>query len=498
MALVTDARRTAQNAGWLVVQRGLHVATAAVFGLLVPRLMGPEGFGRYALLTSVSMWFAMLSGMGAVSLMTRVVPQFMAADDTAGVGKLVTNMLALRVSTGILTGAAYVAIVTALAAEIDRVAVILVAGAVFCRTVGNICFSLFLGLNRAARWGLGDLGRRMLTLAGVLVGYPIAGLRGACAGFLAANIIVLIAGILGARPYLRWADLDLRREYLAPFLKIGTSFAVGNLLLALAQRSGETIVRLASDDYTQVGFFGAAYSAYVTGGHVLWQASIAFAPLLVTLQHREGPAAVSLWLGRLLKWMVVAAGLVALATVLVADDLVPRLLGRAFTPAALNVRPLAASIFMLAVCCVGRLGALVADRPWLSAAAAGSELAICWTAGMWLVPRFGSTGMAYAVLLGTTTYATAITWRTRDEAGYSPRAAVEAVALLVPWLLLGFLRGGPAQNAALLAIAAAGYLALLRWRGVITVAELRSLREIVTGRQPSESPEPEPLSSLLA
>ena len=44
--------------------------------------MGPDLFGRYALLTSVSMWFAMLSGLGAVSLMTRTVPQFTAAGDT--------------------------------------------------------------------------------------------------------------------------------------------------------------------------------------------------------------------------------------------------------------------------------------------------------------------------------------------------------------------------------------------------------------------------------
>jgi O-antigen/teichoic acid export membrane protein len=319
---VSDAQRTARNAGWLVLQRGVHVVTAMLFGLLVPRLMGPEGFGRFALLTSVAMWFAMLSGLGAVSLMTRVVPQLTAGGDTAGRG-----------STGILAGLSYVAIITVLAGEIDRVAVTLIAAAVFCRTIGNICFSLFLGLNRAARWGLGDLARHVLTLAGVLVGFRVAGLRGGCAGVLAANLIVLVAGIIGARPYLRWSALDLRRAYLAPYLKVGTSFAAANLPLALAQRSGETIVRMASNDYTQIGFFGAAYSAYLNGAYVLWQSAIVFAPLLVALQHRDDTASVSEWLGRLLKWMTVAAALVALATVLVAGDVVPRVLGRAYAPA---------------------------------------------------------------------------------------------------------------------------------------------------------------------
>jgi hypothetical protein len=174
--------------------------------------------------------------------------------------------------------------------------------------------------------------------------------------------------------------------------------------------------------------------------------------------------------------MIVAASLVALATVLVADDLVPRLLGPAFMPAATNVRPLAASIFTLAVCSVGRLGALVADRPWLSAGAAASELAICWGAGLLLAPRFGSAGMSCAILLGTASYAVVITWRTRDVVGYSPRPAIEAAAFVVPWLALAFFRGSPLWNAMLLGMAVAGYVALLRWRGVITVAELRGLR----------------------
>jgi PST family polysaccharide transporter len=476
---VSDARHTTRNAGWLLAQRGVHVAAAALFGLFVPRLMGPASFGKFALLMSVAMWFGMLSGLGAVSVITRVVPQFTANDDRAGLRTLASTLLALRGATGILAALVYLVIVALLAHEIDRVAVMLMAAAVCCRAVANICFLLFLGLNRAARWGIGDVARHVLLLAGVLVGFPIAGVRGACAGVLAANVVVLVGGLVGARPYLRWSAIDLRREYLTPYLRIGTSFAAGNLLLALAQRSGETIVRVASNDYAQVGFFGAAYSAYFNGASLLWQSAIAFAPLLVGLQHRDDRAGVSLWLGRLLKWMTVAAALVTLATLLVAGDLVPRVLGPAYAPTTRSLWPLALALFMMAVSSVGRLGALVVDRPWLSAGAAASELAACWTAGLLLAPRYGSQGMAWAVLCGTAAYAAVITWRTHDVVSYAPRAAIEAAGLLLPCLLLGFLRGGPAQNAVLLAVAVTGYLALLRWRGVITVDEFRSLRKAV-------------------
>lgn len=51
--MTSDAGQALRNAGWLLAQRGLRVAGAALVAVLVPRLMGPI-LGRYALVTSVS------------------------------------------------------------------------------------------------------------------------------------------------------------------------------------------------------------------------------------------------------------------------------------------------------------------------------------------------------------------------------------------------------------------------------------------------------------
>jgi O-antigen/teichoic acid export membrane protein len=476
---MSEARRTVRNAGWLMGQRAFHVVAAALFAVLVPRLMGPDVFGQYSLLTSVSMWFAMLSGLGAVSLMTRVVPKYTAAGDIAGLRTLFSSLLALRTGTGVMTAVTYLAIVVWVLGERDWVSAALIAAAVFTRTVGNLCFTLFLGLNQAARWGMGDLVRRILTLAGVLVGFPLGGLPGACAGFLFANVVVLIVGVLGARPYLAWASLDLRRSYLAPFLRTGTSFAAGNLLLALAQRSGETIVRLATSDYAEVGFFGAAYSIYLTGAHALWQGAMAFSPLLVGLLHQGQTHAVLVWLERLLKWMAIAASMALLATVMVGDDLVPLVLGHAYSVVGDSLRPLTLSLVAMAVCSIGRLAALVADRPGLSALAAGAELAVFWSIGPLLASRYGATGMAFAALAGTTFYGAVITWRTRDVLPYSLLPTARALGLSFVFLPLALLRGTLLVNVALLAVAIGGYAATLLWRRVVSLDELRSARNII-------------------
>ena len=62
-----DARDTVRNASLILLQRGAQTVGGVGFALLVPRLMGPEQYGRYALVTSVAFWLALVSGLGLVN-----------------------------------------------------------------------------------------------------------------------------------------------------------------------------------------------------------------------------------------------------------------------------------------------------------------------------------------------------------------------------------------------------------------------------------------------
>jgi O-antigen/teichoic acid export membrane protein len=474
-----DARHSMRNAGLLVAQRVLHVVAAGLFAVFVPRMMGPDLFGRYALLTSVAMWFAMVSGLGAVSLLSRVVPGFTARGDADGLRKLVTSLLVVRGSTAIFTATAYFLLIALAFREQDVVAASFIAGAVLTRTVANLCFALYLGLNRAARWGAGDLLRRWLILLGILIGFPVAGLRGACFGFFVANAVVLLAGLAGAREFVRWEQLDLSRRYLGPFLRTGTAFAAGNLLLALVQRSGETIVRLSTGDYAEVGYYGAAYAIYLTVAQALWQFALALAPYLVVRYQAGAHDEVRAWLERLLKWMLIAASLGVFAVLFVGDDVVPLVLGEAYRPVARNLLPLMLALCSLAVNSVGRLGALTLDRPAVSATAAAVEAAAFWTLGPLLALRAASFGASMAALVASLCYATVITWRLRRTLPYSPRAGLVVIGLALLFAPLAWLRATPAIDAALLLLSWVGFVGLLFRFGVITLEEVTSLRRLV-------------------
>ena len=468
-----------------MVQWTLHVVGAGFFAIVIPRMMGPEVFGRYALLTSVAMWFAFLSGLGAISVLTRTIPQLMHAGDIGAVRKLATSLVALRGITGVPAALAYTCLITLAFGFDDWPSVLFIALAVWCRPSANITFALFLGLNNAARWGMGDLLRRWLILIFVIVGFPIAGLRGACAGFFAANLIVLGVGFAQASSYLRWRELDLSRQYLRPFIRTGTSFAAGNLLIALVQRSGESIVSVAHGDYAEVGYFGAAYAIYLTFAQVLWQSAIAFAPLLVNQIQGGEIESVKAWLSRILKWMLIVVTFVASAITIVGRDLVPLLLGPAYEPVTSNLVPLSLALFSLSVGGVGRLAVLTLDRPKVLVMSAGLELSIFWTLGLTSAAWGGSFAVCVSAAVASACYATWMTVRIRRELPYPPRAPLSVIARGLVFLPLVWSPFDLVANLALFAAAAVLFVWLL-WRDrIVTLEEIRTLRRVA---RPAPSP----------
>lgn len=471
-----------------MAQRGLQIAIGVLFALLVPRLMGPQVYGQYALVTSVSLWFGLLSGLGVISMMTRSVPSFIVRGDLPGLRKLVSSLLALRVGLGFIAGACYLALTTFWLRDIDVVALVFMAGAVFTRTVGNICFALFLGLNQAGRWGLGDLLRRSFTLVLVLVGFSLAGLRGACAGWFAANALVLIVGVWMAREHIRWSEMWPDRTFLTPFLRTGAYFAGGNILLAISHRTGETLVHLTTGDFTEVGFFAAAYGVFAAGTQALWHVAISFAPLLMLWNERGESSTSAAWIERLLAWLTVAAVAGVIAVVFIGDLAVSWVLGPEYLPAARGLVPLAIAFLAAAVSSVGRLQALVSNRPGISATAAGLELAAFWATGLALAGDAGSLGACVAVLTGSTLNAAYVSWRLRHELPYSYRPAASAASLsLLVLPLVWFATSWPMQLV-LFGIAVSIYAALLLGMRVVTIAELAGLRRSLRASRVAVAP----------
>src|SRR5262249_52484699 len=151
-----------------------------LFAALVPRLLGPTDFGRFALLGSTALWFAALSGFGSAQLMGRFVPVMVLREDGAVARRLLANLYALRALTGTAAAALYIGLARWWLPDLPLALVAPMAAGIAMASVARVPFAFFLGLNRAARWGMGEMARQWASLLFILAGTALLGLRGAC------------------------------------------------------------------------------------------------------------------------------------------------------------------------------------------------------------------------------------------------------------------------------------------------------------------------------
>ena len=465
------------------MQRVLDAVGGALFVLFVPRLLGPADFGKWALATALALWFSLVSGMSSTQTAVRFLPPLAGAGARAELERLVGRLMAMRLATAAVAASAYFGISAFAIPEIDLAVIGIVAGSVFVRSVAKQLFAFLLALGSPARWGLGEALQRWLAVACIVPGVAWGGLTGACWGALASELLVAALGLAWARPFLALRQVRFAPRELAPYLRFGTSFAAGTLLLALSQRSGELLLRVSEVDFASIGVFGVAYRAYLAGNFTLWHLSMSFAPELSAMAAAGDRRGLARWAERLMTTGAVVGTTAVLAALFLGDALLPIVLGVGFAGAAPHFVPLALAMVGMTLAAICRLEAIVLDRWDLSLAGSLLHLAAFWGSGYLLVARLGPLGASLAALVAATLYGGFMALAIRKSAGHRLDRWWRAVALGLPFLALAGLRGGHAVNALLFAVALAGYAVLLVRLGVIRRDELAALRAILFRRE---------------
>jgi O-antigen/teichoic acid export membrane protein len=473
-----DARATVRNAVLVILQRALQTVGGLGFAVFVPRVMGPEDFGRYALATSVAFWLALVSGLGFTNIVTRYVPQLLARGDTARLSRLVGNLLTLRTASGLAAAALYLLIGLAWWRDFNGLALVLFAVAVWTQGLAGYVFSLFLGLNRAAHWAVADTVRRWLLLALVLPGYQWAGLRGAAAAVALTEMAVLALGLRLSLRLRGRADLRPDRGFLAPYIRFGLAFLAIQVLYAAFHGSGEVLVRAFSGAYAEIGYFSLAHGIYLIPAALLPQLMLAFAPQLTRLLETGRTAELHLWAERLGRTLAAGAVLGVFGACFLSAPYVPLLFGAAFAPVAPNLPPLAYAFVAVTLGSVPGLLTLVHERPGTSLVAAGLRLAVFWLLAPPLIVRWGSRGACLAILATVSIHALFLVWRTRDLLGHALRAWATPVALGAIFLPVLWLRRSEPTDAALFAAVVAGYTGGLLLFRIVTLAELIAMASL--------------------
>jgi O-antigen/teichoic acid export membrane protein len=479
---------TVRNAGLLLIQRGGLVLNTLLFAAFVPRLMGPTIYGQFILLTSLALWIANGSALGITPIMGRFVPEFLNRNDSKGLLKFVGQMAATRFLLGVLGAALYFTITKLWLQELDWLVFGFMAVAVFLNIISLFVFNLFLGLNQAANWVMNETLKSWGSLILVLVGVSVWGLKGACLGLALTELLVLGIGWKWGRAYLGESFVGPEISYLAPFFRFGLLFFAADLILSTFQYSGATLLRLITENYNQVSYFGLAFQGYIMPAAAFDQMAIAFAPFLAGLLARQETAALKFWVEQLLKWLVVSGVMVVFATLFLADSLIPLLLGEAFRPVARNLMIMTLSLLTQGVVSVGGALSIIKERPKVTLVASSLRLLGFLLAGFVLVSWHGSLGASLAVIVGAGLQAAYYLIRWQELASISWRSWLLALGLGLVFVPLVLLKSSWSVNLCLGAVAMAGYAGSLLLFRLVTPGELAKVWWAMVSRQVPLSP----------
>jgi O-antigen/teichoic acid export membrane protein len=476
---MNTAQLTVRNASLVLIQRGIYIATTFLFAITVPRIMGPSHYGQFALLFSLSFLFTMLSDFGLTQVMGRYVPQFNLQGEMESSKKLLNSFLMLTLASGTFAASLYLLITFFWLKDIHFLSLLVMAITVLIRSCNYPLFSLFLGLNQAARWGSRDVLNRLLSIPLMIVFFYLGGLPGACLGLLVTEVFILILGMWWGRSYLSRSYMCLDLHSLSPYLRFGLLFFISHLISTALHNSGGVLIRAINPDYTQVSYFELAQKIFVTASFAYPQFSLSFAPLMTILLKKDKTDTLQQWTEQLLKWLTVAGVGITFSFLLLGGDVVRLILGKAFQPVATNLLPLSLVFFFLALNSVSNLLALIYERPKVALTGSIIRLTVFWGSGLFLISFWGSFGGCLAFLIGSIFSAGYLTWQTRVHLPYSLRRWIFAIgcgALFLP--LLGF-RSSLPVNVVLFIFFLIGYMATLFLFRIITWSEIRTLRQTI-------------------
>ena len=477
------AQVTVRNVGFLLIQRGGLVLNAILFAALVPRTMGPQLYGQFTLLTSLALWIANGSALGITPIMGRFVPGFRIREDKNGLLEFVGQLAATRIILGAVGAALYFTLTILWLQDLDWVVLAFMAISVFFNIISIFVFALFLGLNQASNWVMNETLRCWGSLVLVLVGVLVWGLKGACLGLAVTDLMVLGVGLLWGKEYLggsfTWPDLS----YLTPFFRFGLLFFAADIILSTLQYSGATLIKVITEDYNQISYFGLAYQGYIMAAALFNQFAMAFAPLLTELLARHEAITIKQRVEQLLKWQAIGCILIAFGALFLADPLIPWLLGEAFRPVALNLVLMTLSLLPQGVVSVGAVLAIVRDRPGVTLGASALRLLSFLLAGGALVYWRGSLGASLAVIVGAGLQAAYYMLRWHYLVPVSWRSWLLSLGLGMIFFPLILLKSSWTVNLCLSAFAVVGYAGGLLLFRLVTLEELAKVWRALVSRQ---------------
>ncbi len=379
----------------------VEMATLVALATVVPRLLGPADYGRFALALTVVTIASLALTLGGPPLVTRFVPAAPPEQRVALARALAARLGRSRaVLVAAIASSAALAVASGVTA-LPPAETAIVVSALALNVATTIVLLVPLGLGRPGPWSARYPFQNAVLIGSVLALAPISRVVGPVLAILVAAATAAVAAIVSVRPL-----LTVRSSAEVPVpagaLRFGTLQASGAALVQLTHRAGVPVVAVVVGSSVQTAYAALATSIALGASYAVLQVYTVSLPHVAD-GHRSGDVGGE----RVLRRMT-AATTAVLVPLLVAgavglDGGLPRLFGPGFAAATSAFVPALALVALAPVAAHAAQVASLRLRPRVVLeSGVGAAVAFAVVAAA-TVPSWHAAGATTASLAGVAT-----------------------------------------------------------------------------------------------
>jgi O-antigen/teichoic acid export membrane protein len=477
MAVTDDASVTTRNISALILLKIAQYPFLILFFLLVPRLMGANHYGEYALFISIIMIASSLTGFGGASeIFPRFVPEFKTLSKTESVNKIFGNLLFLQNIISFILGIClFLVLYVKYEGRFSLIYYILIFFIIVIRNNYAIHYNFLFGLNDLAKSNALLPLRRFFSLVFILILFYYFGLIGAIISTLIVDVCISIPALYWTRNYLKLKYLNFDLKFLKPFLMYGLVFYLCGGLYASWQKMGNVLIDHMTHSSQEVAIYDLANQFFLLIIGFILAINFAFAPIFTKLLLEGKSTKLYQWSSQSAKYQGILCTLTFFGFMICGDKLIAMTLGPDFQNVYVNCVIQLVGIFPLVIAFMGILFSIVHKEPLKYLAALAIGILCLLSGAMAFIPRYGANGCAMAAVVSCFAQAGVMLFLFKQKLFQCVKELFKTICyglLFIPAILA---RPGLVGSLALFFSILCIYLAILFYAKLLTADELRDI-----------------------
>jgi O-antigen/teichoic acid export membrane protein len=378
-----------------VAGKAVEMATLILLATVVPRVLGPSDYGRFAVaLTTVTLGSLALT-LGGPALVTRYVPGA-PPEERLPLARALGGQLAREASVQLCVLAGIAAlVVVAFGVGVPWPETIAVSAGLILNVGATIALLVVLGLGRAAAWSARYPIQNAALIALVLALHPLAGSAGTLFAITLAALLAVVFATVVSAPVLV-ADVSAAPPLPDGAIRFGRLQAAGAVLTQVTHRAGVVVVALLAGSQVETGYAALAVGIAVGLTYAIIQIFTVSLPAVLAAETADPERALT----RIAEGVLAVVVPICLIAALLLDRLVPTVFGPDYAGASSAFGPALALVVLAPLTALAANVASVRLRPEVATLSGAVSLVVFAGVAVVAVGRWGATGAVSATLVG--------------------------------------------------------------------------------------------------